>query len=291
MRKTVLLVTYFVANVFIISTLYGKKPPKEQKSTLLVGFYGGINFSKPQIINSYNILETMDHNTSIEGKDYKSIFQNLGSQFGFITFYPVAGNFHVGLLPSFSTYTYNYNTANSWFDPDLPEMSINQIFNHKQKLRYVEIPLVARYYFGTAALKPYLHGIFSYGILHSADKIVDSEINITQGETPIPINSMGNSASYNNSYITSKLDIGGGAGISYDFNQLILTLDLSYVMNLNNITNEKARYDNPNFTGASYDIQDDIKLNNLFINLGLIFPINKITKRGSVECTYFKTRK
>lgn len=279
-----------IANSIVFSTLKGIMPSKNQKSTLLVGFYGGVNFSKPLVLEFYQIIESIDDTPAINEKEYEGFFSNFGNQFGFVAFYPVVGNFHIGLLPSFSTYSYHYNSYNSWIDPSLPDASINQTFKHHQKLRYIECPLVARYYFGTNAFKPFLHGIFSYGFMHSTDKVVESEINYDLGTSAVPITSSENSASYTDSFIKSKLSMGGGAGVSYDLNQLILTLDVSYLVNLNNITNESNRYSNPNFTGASYDIQDDIRLNSIFINLGLIFPINKITKRGAVECTYFKSR-
>lgn len=222
-------------------------------------------------------------------KDYSGVFSNIGNQFGFIAFYPVKGNFHIGLLPRFSTFTYNYESSAAWEDA-ANSIEYEMQGNHHHKLRYIEIPLVIRYYIGLGKLKPYLEGNVNYGILYQANKEIDSDFITRQNGTENSIPQSSYSSDYGSSYIKSRLALGGGIGAAYDFDQLILTLDLNYSLNMNNITNQGARYGNQLILGSSYDVPDDIKLHNLAINLGIIFPINKITKRGAVECTYFKTR-
>lgn len=286
----VLVVCIAMASIGLI-TRASQPPPdrKEGKPTLLVGFFGGINFSQPQSIDNFEVLNYLGTPPENTGKTYSGLFQNIGNQFGFVMFYPVKGNFHTGLLPSYASYNYTYITRQSWQDAGGNTLDAER--THEQKLRYFEIPLVLRYYMGTGKVKPYVEGILSYGFLHNALKTVTSDYLQNTGSTVIPVQNSEISADYSSSFITSKIDIGMGAGISYDFDQLILTLGASYMQNFNNITDEQHRYTNQLFSGSTYDVQDNLNLNSLKINLAIIFPISKITRKGTVECHYFKKKR
>ncbi len=265
------------------------KANDNSKPTLLVGFFGGVNFSQPSSLKSFGVSNNIGTSSITPDKDYDAMFSNIGNQFGFAMFYPAFGNLHLGLLPSYSSYRYAYNSQQNWSETN--GSTIAEETNHAQKLRYFEIPLVVRYYIGTANIKPYVEGVFSYGMLHTADKTAQTEIIRTNASSSSVIQNTSIKSDYGDSYITSKLDLGFGAGVSYDFNQLILMLGFSYYYNLNNITDEKNRYSNDLFVGNSYDVQDDLNLHALKINLSIIFPISKITKRSAIECHYFKKKR
>ncbi len=231
----------------------------------------------------------MSEDVSPIEKSYDGLFKNVGNQFGFSIFYPAWGNFHIGLLPAYSSYQYAYNTQYAWNGSS--QYSLENQTTHQQKLRYLEIPISLRYYFGYQNFKPYLEGIVSYSLLHTANKKASTNYTQTNELYSSEIQSSVLQSDYSNSYITSKFDLGVGAGISYDFNQIILMLGASYNYNLHNIINEKERYSNNLFVGNSYDVQDDLKLHSLKINLMVIFPISKLTKRSSIECHYFNEKR
>ncbi len=285
------LIVFLVAAFVLSATGIPKPPPgNDSKPTLLVGFFGGVNFSQPFSLNSFQVIDYLGTSPDITGKSYSGFLKNIGNQFGFVMFYPVKGNLHVGLLPSFNTYNYQYKTHQVWQDA-ANNSSIEAERTNRQKLRYIEIPLVIRYYIGTANLKPFVEGYASYGLLQNAQKSVISDFTQYSGNVAIPVQHSEMSGDYSSSYITSKIDLGAGGGVSYDFDQLIVTLGVSYSFNMNNIVNEKGRFDNQTFSGSQYDVQDNIRLPALKINLAIIFPISKITRRGAVDCHYFKEKR
>lgn len=260
----------------------------DRKPSLLVGFYGGINFTSPSVKESYYTVHSLD-NVSTSEKNYAPMFQNMGHQFGFVMFYPVAGNLHVGLLPSYASYKYQYDVASTWTNSTGSTLTGN--FDHLQRLRYFELPATVRYYVGTARFKPFVEGLFSFGLLHIADKQATIDYSASTGGTSSTVQHNQVNGDFKEAYLTSKWDVGAGAGISYDFDQLILTLGASYMYQLNTISNDKNRYNNGLFANNTYSVEDRLSLNNLKINLSIIFPISKITKRGAVECHYFKEKR
>ena len=261
----------------------------KNKPTWLVGFSGGINLTQPSVLNAFGVTNQLGSTTLLSPKDYNPSINNMGHQFGFVIFYPAFGNLHLGLLPSYNTYQYGYQSEQGWTEET--GVRLNNESNHTQTLRYFEIPLSIRYYVGTTNFKPYIEGIASYGMMHTADKTANSHFIRDKGSSSSTVQSTSLSADYSDSYITSQFNLGLGAGISYDLNQIILMLGASYHMNMNNVTNEKNRYANDLFVGSSYDVQDDLNLHALKINLSVIFPISKITKRSEIECNYFKQQR
>lgn len=280
---------FFTLALCLICYMHTTMARDKNRPSLLIGFYGGINFSQPKSLNSFGVSNNLSSMVNAYEKQYDGMFDNIGNQFGFAMFYPAFGNLHVGLLPSYSSYKYAYKNNISWDESGVT--TLNSTTNHTQKLRYFEIPIVARYYIGTASFKPYVEGIFTYGMLHTADKKANSKYEQFDGATSSIIQNTTLSADYSNSYINSKISLGLGAGVSYDFNQLILMLGASYDFNLNNIASEKNRYSNDLFVGSTYDVQDNLNLHALKVNISVIFPINKITKKTSIECYYFKEHK
>ncbi len=256
---------------------------------IYVGFSGGINFTQPVVLNEFNLISSM---TGEEGnfftKDYDILFKNSGTQFHFTFWYPLTEEFHAGLNPGLATYKYSYTTEAFWNDPFSPESEINLTYRHKHKLRYIELPLTLRYVFRFEHISPYIQAGGLYSSLIAADKHVAAELMQNTASGELPINSQGNGGDVYNSYIRSRLALFGGAGAAFDLKSVVLTLDMNYYIGLNNIINESARFSDASFSGTNYDLQDDLKLNHLIFNLAILFPINQITNRGSLDCIYFK---
>ncbi|MGQ1786572.1 MULTISPECIES: outer membrane beta-barrel protein [unclassified Saccharicrinis] len=283
MKKNILL------TALLLAVLHPTFAAKKGKPTLLVGFYGGVNFTQPASLYSYSVNNVLGSTSDITPKNYHGMLSNRGNQFGFAMFYPAFGNLHIGLLPSYSSYKYAYTTERSWTEET--GSTLNDETEHIQKLRYFEIPLSVRYYVGTTKLKPFVEGIVSYGMMHTADKTANSEFTRDNGATASVVQSTSIKSDYSDNFITSRFDLGVGAGVSYDFNQIILMLGASYYININNVTDEENRYSNDLFVGNAYDVQDDLNLHALKVNLSVIFPISKITKRSDIECNYFREQR
>ncbi len=74
--------------------------------------------------------------------------------------------------------------------------------------------------------------------------------------------------------------------------RFILFAEADYYISLHNIVNESARYSNQQSVGSSYNVPDNLKLDNLVINIGVLFRINSSSgnqgggrgKGSAVEC-------
>jgi len=87
------------------------------------------------------------------------------------------------------------------------------------------------------------------------------------------------------------MNLFGGSGVFYEFTLFRLAVDFTYWYGLNNIVNETRRFENQTISGSTYDISDDIKLHHLVMNFSILFPINKPTNRGSLDCVLPQKRR
>lgn len=121
-------------------------------------------------------------------------------------------------------------------------------------MRYFEIPLEVRYTLDLGGVfMPYAGGGFSYAHL------------------------MGSQEATNQTFIRPKMTLGGVAGTYIDLNYLILDFNVGYHYGVHIITSKANRDD----TGSrdSYS-QSDIRLNDLKINLSVLFSLQKKGTRG-----------
>jgi hypothetical protein len=68
----------------------------------------------------------------------------------------------------------------------------------------------------------------------------------------------------------------GGVGGSYQMGNVKLVLEVTYLRGMSNITNVKNRFSNDHLAGIG-DAQDDMKLNNLTLSAGVLFPMRFLT--------------
>ena len=264
---------------------------KKKGPDIYIGFSGGINFTQAKPLNQFGILNSLtETENDFFTKDYKPLLFNLGNQFNFMFWYPVKEVLHLGISPGMATYNYTYVTTTSWNDE--ANNDVTRLTNtHHQKLRYLEIPITVRYLIRFHSMSPYLQVGGSYGRLYAAQKQSSGDLVLETTSGEFPINTQSNSGDVQDAYIGTKLTLFGGVGVAMDLKYVVLTLDANYHHGLNNVVNESNRYSDNTFSGATYDVQDDIKLKHVVINLGLLFPINQIKKRGALDCIYFNDRR
>ena len=210
-----------------------------------VGFGGGVNFSHVLESQSYNLYE------DLSGAEYKNtysgLFQNFGHQYFAQIDYRLMDFISLTLKPG--TYTYSFTRlSNIMFQDDTVEQA-NDV-----RLRYFEIPLEARYTLDLGGMFiPYVGGGFTYAHL------------------------MGSQEATNQTFIRPKMTLGGVAGTYIDLNYLILDFNVGYHYGVHIITSKANRDD----TGSrdSYS-QSDIRLNDLKINLSVLFSLQKMGTRG-----------
>ena len=154
------------------------------------------------------------------------------------------------------TYTYAFSRlTNIMFEDDTVEQS-NQI-----RLRYFEVPLEVRYTLDLGGtFMPYVGGGFTYAHL------------------------MGSEEATNRTFIGTRMTLGGVAGTYIDLNYLILDFNVGYQYGLHVITSKDNRDDTSSRDSYS---QSDIRLNDLKINLSVLFSLQE--KKGSgrkAKCKY-----
>lgn len=254
-----------------------------------VGFHGGINFTNPGIISSYNMVTSIN-DEQLGERTYEPLFSNFGHQLGFSLFLQFNDHFLVGFLPETGKYSYGYSSSMEFNDSQ--GVLVSTYSNEsKINLNYITFPLLIQYQILKGEnWSPYLFAGGSYGLLRNAQHnvasttILETETGAIEFYDPSTTNS-------STEFIKSKWNVFGGVGGFYDFTQFRIGLDVSYWLGLHNIVNESNRYSNQTISGSTYDISDDVQLNHLVMNLSVLFPINKKTNKGSLDCVVPKRRK
>lgn len=220
----------------------------EAQKTFRYGLGGGINFANISEITSYPLFE--DVSGEPYSSQYSSIFSNLGSQFFFHGEWELK-QLIVAIKPGI--YSYNFSkTDEVLFNSEPVEQSNSYL------LRYFQIPLEARIVMGSGNFRPYIGGGIAYGHL-------------------LQIGGDGT-----NSFIHPKFTAAPLVGAYYSFTNFDLVLDLGYNIGLHSITRESSRVNTTSRTPYS---QSDIKLNDLYASVSIIFALSQGGEsKGALDC-------
>lgn len=244
--KKLLLSVVLGASLFF--QVYAIDPPSFQ-----YGLGGGINFSVIQEINSFPLYEDMSG--TIYESYYSPIFSNLGSQFFFhgeFNFNSIILAFKPGI------YTYKFiKTDEVLFQDETMEYTSTHL------LRYIQMPLEAKWVLGENTLKPFIGGEISPGYI------------LRQG------------GSGNHSFIRPRISAGpiAGAYLSLETFDIVFTAGYDHALHI--ATRKDDRYNV--ITGTSYS-QSDIKQHNLNFSLSFLFSMGKNQSRKSLDCVYPNAR-
>lgn len=258
-----------------------------------VGIKGGINFTVVMPLERFSVLQPIQGTDNTSGeKDYAALYRNLGYQYGFIGMLQIGKALSISLEPTFSNYTIKYEAASIWVDASNPADRIAINTNYADKLRYFEIPLVLRYQLGSQQIRPYLATGFFYGMLTGAAGNVESSTVQYINDVEIPVENSNYEGDISNNFINTRLAAFPGAGIMVEFSFATLFVEADYYFTLHNVTDESSRYSNQQSVGGYYNVPDNLRPDNLVINLGIIFNINRASLQGgqgrgkgsAVEC-------
>jgi hypothetical protein len=152
------------------------------------------------------------------------------------------------------TYTYRFHKTNE-------VVFANETTSQQTPylLRYMTVPVEIRYRIDLQRFRPYagIGGSYSH-LLRSNDPS-------------------------NQTFIRSRFAAGAVAGTYIDLRYVILDLHVGYHLGVHNITSKFNRFE----TGSGNTFaQDDIMLNDLQINLSLLFSLQKQKHYSNVECFY-----
>jgi outer membrane protein W len=227
---------------------------------LRIGLTGGANMPFVKLQKKYS-----DYETSFGG-DY-TLAGSTGFQFGIAGEKMLTKNMSIEVAAEITRILFKYTVKGQ----------LSNQYQYDQSIRYVEIPVLARYYFSAnSSLKPYLEGGISGKI--SLNKMEKSD---TYGRYWFTKSS--NSDHILTTFLTDMeyfgLVIGGGVG--YDLKKINISLDFRYnhyfkssirSSKFDNIT----RYDDIS-TDEKFHYTDDINLismKNIQISIGLLYNLN-----------------
>ncbi len=259
---------------------------------LLIGFKGGVNFSVVIPIQRFSVIQSLGGNgTSAAKKEYDPFFRNTGYQYGFVGMIRVGKSFLVSIEPTFSSYVMKYRAGSTWYNASTATDRIEITTKFTDNLRYFEIPVVIRYEIGTGQIRPYLAAGFFYGMMTGALGSTQSSTVQYIDDVAINLGENESAGDISGNYITTRLATFPGIGLLVELNRVILFAEADYYISLHNIVNESARFSNQQSVGSSYNAPDNLKLDNLVFNIGVLFRINSSTAQGSgkgrgsaVEC-------
>ena len=268
--------------------------------TFLVGFKGGINFSAVIPTQRFSVLQPINGpgTTDVE-KDYAPFFRNMGYQYGFIGMLRISRSLSLSIEPTFSSYSYKYSNGSTWYDASDPLDRIEITTDFRDKLKYFEIPLVLRYEFGKGQIRPYLAAGFFYGMLTGASATIKSTTVQYIDHAAIAWEDEESARDISGNYINTRLATFPGVGLLVDLSFVTLFAEADCFISLHNVVDESARYSNQQSVGGAYIVPDNLKFDNLVINVGVLFNINRKEQSGgqgggkgsAVACPIFKRKR
>lgn len=216
---------------------------------LSIGMRAGVNVTTIDLIKEFSIFE-FNGGQKIQGQ-YEF---GLGFHLGTMISYALTKHLTVSIEPSITQHEFKYTAT-------LAALKID--YAYKQKLMYVDLPVIAKYNFLVAhKYVPYLQAGVGYRQLFTATRKVET-------------------SNIDASSLFSKGNIGVilGGGFSWKTSKYTLNIDGRYKYNLNKINNSANRYLNDNlsdiFIYKFYDVGDDISLNNFQVSLGVTYHLSQ----------------
>jgi hypothetical protein len=269
MRYVIVILLLFVSLFFTIAVSAGTR------DGLLVGFKGGVNFSVVIPTQRFSVIQSLaGTGTSPAQKEYGSFFRNTGYQYGFLGMIRVGKAFLVSIEPAFSSYVMKYQAKSTWNNASTLTDRIEITTKFTNKLRYFEIPLEIRYEVGTGQIRPYLAAGFFYGMLTGATGSAQSSTVQYINDVAINLENNTTAGDISGNFVTTRLATFPGIGLFVDLSRIVIFAEADYYITLHNVVDASARYSNQQSVGSSYNVPDNLKLDNLVINIGVLFRIN-----------------
>jgi hypothetical protein len=237
-----------------------------------LGFKAGTNLSKAVVMRRYAVLSPVNYEASANNKKYSS-FKEFGAQAALeITF--TYRQFSASLQPTYRNARFVYTNQYQWIetDPNNPGNNLILTYEQEQRIDHLVIPLVFKYEIAGNKLKPYVQlGGFAAFLINANKSVKISETVNTAGglnEFQHPANMLG----AKDLFAKKHWGLVAGAGVNYHLGNVRFNFDVQYLYGVSNITSTKNRFTN-NHLSAVGDAMDDMRMNNLAISLGCLFPL------------------
>lgn len=201
----------------------------------------GMNFSRPQILNAYSVS---NYSKTYIGKN--------SYQFGFSAAYQFNRSIAVeaGLQISNKAYDLDYSFGNWTLKSD-------------ESLTYARIPLTLIYFPKSSwRVRPYVRAGGYVGRLVAAQNNFNAEFNLDSSEY-----SLSNVSSMNRRLLFDY-GLSGGLGLKTNLGEGHVFLQMNYAQSYANITDASQRYRYSDLIHEYYFVDDDLRLNNVSIEIG-----------------------
>ncbi len=245
------------------------------KTQWYLGFFAGGNLSKATPSTAYYGYEPLNYEVRVIGKTYTGL-KKPGAQAGLVFMFYTKG-FTIGVKPGIHTYEVEHLTNVNWNDSNNPTNTLVIEYNHITNFNYLELPLTVQYDLLKGKIRPYVGFGGYYGLLLNANRTVQRSGTDTASGSSGSFTNQAKTIGISNLFIKSALGLNGFVGVSYDPGNIRITMDVGYKFGLNNITSTENRYLNNDLTAIG-EATDDLSLQNLYLNLGFVFPLKFISK-------------
>lgn len=249
----------------------------------------GVNFTRAGVSNENNIIENLGNSSNNNLKEYNSFFKNAGPSLGIVFTYSVTPRLAISAQPGYVSYNVGYTTRYNWKDTLGNNYTISNTF--KNKLHYVELPLLLKYEYSFGKLQPYIQIGAYYGLLLNGKINAKSEEQFKNNSLDVTLATRYQDFNTNQLFIKSLFGIIGGGGVSFDINFFRIGLDCNYRYGLNNVTNRKNRLEEQSMINGFYDVIDDMKLQNIEFTLHCTTPLDYLIHTPGMSGKVGKVRK
>lgn len=285
---------YVIAIIVIALTLVGTQPcfsqakRKKKKNASAVGYNqsqwwvgikGGATLAKANPTGeAQSIFSYTSGVADNQGTTFNS-FSKPGLMLGAVISYEFIDNFSLLFAPAITTNIYKYESNYTWNSSESPEVGV--FINNKftTKLQYIEFPLLFRYEIGSNNTKPFLQLGGYYGLLTNATKEVETTNIDRASGADTQINSGKSSSGAKSNFLKSNLGMTFGGGVSTFLGNSRLVFEANYNLGMTNIVDEKARYEDSFLSTGAYDINQNLKLDQLQFSIAIFIPMKFITSR------------
>jgi len=259
------------------------KSGKKQSSSFLsqqwyLGLIIGANLTEPVPGTRYSTFSPIDKNSESLYKDYEK-YNKIGLHAGLDFSYQYK-MLILSLQPNFRRESFAYSNHYMWVDDTNSENTLELNYYQEQKLDYIEVPLILKASFLQGNIKPFVGVGGYYGWLVNANKSITVDGIDRASGSAYPFNKESLSVGATDLFVNYNAGILGSIGFNYDPGNIRLTFEIQYRYGLTNITNTANRFTDNRLAGMG-DALDDMSLNNLAINLGVLFPLRFLSNEFS----------
>lgn len=243
---------------------------------------GAVNLSAASVGNTYSALSfTQPEIASKALTDYQP-FRNTGTAFGFMLGFEFTDKWSLVVLPSYISYIISYQNNFIWQSMNNPGLTVEQEDIHRQRMHYLEMPLMLRYELKKGKFKPFVQGGAFAGRMTKSIRDVETSIldRVSGGEVMLMTNAY--SGSTDKYLIKSHFGWLAGAGAMYNLGNARLCLELNYRQGFHNINKPSARFTDSGFTTGLLDVMDDFSLRNFELAISCMIPLKFITSKDYV---------